>query len=107
VALYLGEAVRIKTSAVDPETKLALDPPPGEAFVDFWLPGKSPTKNAVERATPDLSNQAMTYRAATADFILFQATESALWVAGKWTYRVTVVGTSFRNWEYATFALKP
>ena len=107
MALYVGEAVRIRASAVDPETKVALDPPPTEAFVDFWLPGKTPQRDPEQRAAPDLTAVQMTYREATADFVLYQDTEGDLWVPGKWTYRVTVVGTSYRNWEYSTFALKP
>lgn len=101
MALYLGEAVRIRASATDPESGAALDPPPTSAAVDFWAPG-------VDRkeAEPTIPGVAMTYRTEQNDFVLFQATAGPSWTVGKWTYRVTVQGEAFSNWEYGTFALK-
>ena len=107
MALYVGEAVRIRATAVDPETSLALDPPPLSAKVDFWLPGRNPIKDELVRASPDASDRAMTYRTATGDFVLFQETAGSPWIAGKWTYKVTITGTSYLNWEFGTFVLKP
>lgn len=107
MVLYVGEAVRIRVSALDPETNLVLDPPPTSAKVDFWAPGRNPIRDPAVRATPDVPNAAMTYRATEGDFVLFQPTSGTPWTAGKWTYQVTVVGSSYSNWEYATFVLKP
>lgn len=107
MALYVGEAVRIRASAVDPETGLPLDPAPVQALVDFWAPGRVPTKDELVRQEPDIAGKVMTQRPETQDFILIQHTKGAPWVAGKWTYRVTVVGHSYDNWEYGTFSLKP
>lgn len=105
MALYVGEAVRIRATAVDPETGTPL-PAPIAATVDFWAPGKNPVKDPAVRDAPDVPAQAMTHRPDAGDFVLFQGTAGAPWVAGKWTYRVTVVGEAFSNWEYATFVLK-
>lgn len=107
MVLYVGEAVRIRVSALDPETGNPLDPPPTSAKVDFWAPGRNPIRDASVRGTPDVPNVAMAYRTATTDYVVFQPTSGNPWVAGKWTYRVTVVGNSYSNWEYATFVLKP
>lgn len=106
MALYVGEAVRIRASAVDPETKtpLAL---PLTATVDFWKPGRNPVKDETVRDSPDVPGQTMTHRPETGDFVLFQATSAEVWEPGKWTYKVTVVGDTFSNWEFATFVLKP
>lgn len=101
MALYLGEAVRIRASATDPETGLALDPPPVEAVVDFWAPG-------LDRKVddPTFSGVVMSYRTEQKDFILFQSTTGDGWIPGKWIYRVKVTGDSFENFEYANFTLK-
>lgn len=106
MALYVGEAVRIRALAVDPETDQPLDPPPLQAFVEFWGPGRNPVRDESVRDSPDIDDQLMTYRAETNDFILFQLTEGDPWEPGKWTYRVTIVGSTYRNWEYGTFSLK-
>lgn len=103
---YVGEAVRIRVTATDPETGVALVPAPTSASIDFWRPGRNPIRDLEVRSTPDISNTEMAYRPATNDFVLFQSTAGDPWVAGKWTYRVTVSGDSFTNWEYATFVLK-
>jgi hypothetical protein len=107
MALYVGEAVRIRASAVDPETKAPLDPPPTSAKVDFWAPGKNPAKDATVRSAPDVPNKPMEYRSATGDYVLYQETSGDPWVAGKWAYRVTIVGESYTNWEFGSFVLKP
>lgn len=107
MVLYVGEAVRIRVSALDPETGLSLDPPPTSASIDFWAPGRNPIRDPAVRGTPDVPHVAMTFRSTTDDYVLFQPTSGSPWVAGKWTYRVTVVGASYSNWEYATFVLKP
>lgn len=101
MALYLGEAVRIRAAATDPETKAPLDPPPTSAVVDFWAPGQNSRTD-----TPTISGVAMTYRADKQDFVLYQATSGTEWVVGKWTYKVTITGDAYTNWEYANFALK-
>ena len=100
MALYLGEAVRIRATATDPDTGLALDPAPTSASVDFWAPG-------VDRKTedPTIPGVAMSYRSEKSDFVLYQSTEGDPWVVGKWTYRVTVVGESYSNFEYDNFKL--
>lgn len=101
MALFLGEAVRIKAKATDPETELALDPPPDSATVDFWAPGLD---RKIDAAT--ITDVAMTYRSSTDDFILYQSTDGSPWVAGKWHYKVTVTGAVYVNWEYSAFTLK-
>lgn len=101
MTLYLGEAVRILAVPTDPETGLPLNPPPTGATVDFWAPGLDRKVDA-----PTISAVPMTFRSATGDFILFQDTAGANWVLGKWVYRVTVQGATFRNFEYASFSLK-
>lgn len=100
MALYVGETVRVRAHALDPETGERLDPAPTEAFVDFWAP-------EVERGdAPTLGNRQMAYREATNDFVLNETTNpNSGWVPGKWTYRVTVVGQVFTNWEYGSFKL--
>ena len=101
MALFLGEAVRIKAKATDPETGEALDPAPTSAVVDFWAPG-------LDRKVddPTIEGVTMTYRPTTDDFILYQSTDGAPWVIGKWTYKVTMTGAVFVNWEYSNFTLK-
>lgn len=104
MALYVGEAVRIRASALDPETQLALDPPPQSATVSFWGPDKDPKKDPSVRAVPDVGPIAMT--ASGAEFTAFVSTAGNPWVPGKWSYRVTVVGDAFENFEFGTFKLK-
>lgn len=101
MALFLGEAVRIKAKATDPETGLSLDPAPSTATVDFWAPG-------LDRKVddPTIAAVPMTYRSVTDDFILYQPTQGGSWAAGKWHYRVTVTGDVYTNWEYSAFTLK-
>lgn len=106
MVLYVGEAVKIRASAVDPETEVPLDPAPTGAVVAFWAPGRNPVRDPSVRDTPDLADQAMVYRVEEQDFIHFQDTSGAAWTAGKWTFRVTVQGTTYTNWEYSTFSLK-
>lgn len=98
MTLYVGDALRIVVSATDPETTLPLSPPPSSAHVDYWAPG-------VDRKTTaaTTSNVAMTYRPATSDFVLFQDTSG--FAPGKWTFRVTVIGSTYSNFEYSTFRL--
>jgi hypothetical protein len=99
VTLYAGDALRIVVSATDPETTLPLNPPPVSAHVDFWAPG-------VDRKvtpTPTRPNVAMTYRPVTSDYVLFQDTTG--FAPGKWTFRVTVIGSTYSNFEYSTFRL--
>jgi hypothetical protein len=104
MALYVGEAVRIRSQALDPQTDEPLDPAPTSGVVDFWEPGKNPKTDATVRANPDYQNATMTYRATQDDFVLDQDTTG--WPVGKWTFRVTMTGSTFTNWEYGTFALK-
>ena len=98
MTLYVGDALRIVVSATDPETGLPLDPPPTSAHVDFWAPGVDRKTNPP--TTPDV---AMTYRGASSDFVLFQDTTG--FAPGKWTFRVTVIGSTYSNFEYSTFKL--
>ena len=108
MALYVGEAVRIRVDALDPETGEPLSPAPTSAVVDFWAPGKDPVKNLADRGSPDVQNQTMTYRSTEDDFVLYQDTSGgAPWVDGKWTFRVTVTGATYTNWEFGSFKLKP
>lgn len=98
MTLYVGDALRIVVSATDPETSLPLDPAPTGAEVDFWAPGVNRKTDAP--TTPDV---AMTWRPATSDFVLFQDTTG--FAPGKWTFRVTVTGSTYSNFEYSTFRL--
>lgn len=107
MALYVGEAVRIKASALDPETKEPLSPAPTSARVDLWAPGRDPVRDPALRASPDVGPLAMTWREDTSDFVAFVDTNGATpWEAGKWIYRVTVVGDAFENFEFGNFKLK-
>lgn len=116
MALYVGEAVRIRASALDPETQAPLDPPPQSATVSFWGPDRNPVKEVELRNDPDYGPFDMVAPGQTspngfvndsADFIAFVSTsEPNPWEAGKWTYRVTVVGNAFENFEFGTFKLK-
>lgn len=98
MTLYVGDALRIVVSATDPETSLPLSPAPTGAQVDFWAPGVDRKKSA-----PTRTAVAMAYRTATKDFALFQDTTG--FAPGKWTFRVTVTGTTYSNFEYSTFKL--
>lgn len=104
MALYVGEAVRIRASALDPETKEALDPPPSSARVDFWAPGKNPSRDPLVRPDPDQGPVSMAYIVEQQAFVTFVLTTG--WEPGRWSYRVTVVGDRYENWEFGTFKLK-
>lgn len=106
MALYVGEAVRISAEALDPDGRSPLDPPPLSAHVEFWAPGRNPVRDPDVRGTPDVAAQPLTRDDVTGVWALYQSTDGAPWVAGKWTYRVTVVGSAYENWEYASFSLK-
>lgn len=107
MALYVGEAVRIRASALDPETLQPLDPRPNSARVDFWGPDRNPVRDPTLRNDPDVGPVAMSYRPEENDFIAFVSTGGAVpWEPGKWSYRVTVIGDAYENFEFGTFKLK-
>lgn len=106
MALYVGEAVRIRASALDPETDQPLDPPPLSARVDFWRPGRNPARDASLRGTPDVGPISMSYRESDRDFVAFVSTGGLEpWEPGRWSYRVTVVGDAYENFEFGMFKL--
>lgn len=107
MTLYVGEAVRIRTVVIDPDTGNVLTPPPTSVIVEFWGPGKNPIKDASVRGAPDKGSYPLDYRIDEQDFVYYADTTG--WTAGKWTYRVTVSRSnpSHTNWEYATLVLKP
>lgn len=118
MALYTGEAVRVRAQIIDPDTNAPFvvaegDPDP-TAELELWAPGRNPARDPDVRPTPDHSGS-MEYRPETSDFILFVHTRGGgvepdptglKWEPGKWSFRVTVEGNVFTNWEYGTFSLK-
>lgn len=105
MALYVGEAIRIRVEPIDPDTNQPLDPPPSSAEVSFWAPGRNPAKDPTVRATPDYGPFDMgAYDAELNGFTFYIETEG--WTEGKWSYQVKIVGaSSLDNWEYSTFKL--
>lgn len=119
MALYAGEAVRIRAEVIDPDTDATLVVAEGEAnpsaTIKLWAPGRNPARDPSVRATPDHGPNPMTYREAEGDFIVFVHTRGTgisqdpmgdKWEHGKWSFRVEVTGNVFTNWEYGTFTLK-
>lgn len=119
MALYAGEAVRVRARLIDPEINGPFvvrdeDPDP-TAKLWLWAPGKSPRNNLDHRQDHDHGPEDMEYRPETNDFILFVHTrgegmgpsEGEKWQSGRWSFRVEVTGNAFRNWEYGTFNLRP
>lgn len=106
MALYVGEAIRIRVDTIDPDTDLPLDPPPTSAEVSFWAPGKNPVTDPTVRSVPDVGPVSMgSYDTELKAFVLY--IETTGWEPGKWTYQAKIVGAnSFDNWEYSTFKLK-
>lgn len=115
MASFLGESVGVKADPRDPFTGAKLTAAGGyEAYVDFFAPGKAPKTVPADRVAPDVANVAMTYNATIVNekdssvgaWVLYQPTEGAPWVAGKWWFRVTVTSSSYDNWEYSSFVLR-
>lgn len=122
MALYAGEAVRVRAEIIDPDTNAPFvvaegDPNP-TATIELWAPGKNPARDPDVRSNPDHGPASMDYRPETSDFIVFvhtrgpgigpdqSATPGDKWEPGRWSFRVTVEGNVFTNWEYGTFSLK-
>lgn len=120
MALYAGEAVRVRAQIMDPDTDAPFvvaegDPNP-TATLELWAPGKNPAKDPAVRPDPDHGPDDMDYRPEESDFVLFVHTRGAgmgpdptgdKWEPGKWSFRVRVTGNVFTNWEYGTFTLRP
>lgn len=118
MALYAGEAVRVRAQVIDPDTEATLVLADGEpaptATIDLWSPGNDPARDTDRRSNPTHSGS-MTYRAEKGDFIAYVSTEGdgidesatpgTPWEAGRWFYRVSVTGQAFTNWEYGNFRL--
>ena len=126
MALYAGEAVRVRAQITDPDTGSPFVVADGDhdptATLALWAPGRNPVKDTEIRngavGTPEGPDHdgEMVYRPETSDFIVFVHTRGAgidsapdgqKWEPGKWTFRVRVTGNVFTNWEYGSFALKP
>lgn len=110
---YTGETVGIKCDARDPFTGAHLTNASYVATVDFYTPVKAPKTNLTDRAAPDVADISMTYDATVANkdgtlgaWILYQSTLGAPWIPGKWSYRVTVIGGNYDNFEFGAFTLK-
>lgn len=96
----------IKCDARDPFTAAQLTDDDYVATADFYTPGKAPKTDLVDRADPDVANVPMSYDATVGSWILHQSTAGGPWIAGKWSYRVTVIGGDYDNFEFGTFTLK-
>jgi len=93
---YVGDTVRIRAKTTDPET---LDPLiPNTGTVEWWAPG-------VDRTDPPAVTSNLTARPASEDMLLYQQTDG--WAPGRWTYKVTVVGTEFTNSAVGAITLYP
>lgn len=111
MVLYVGEAVTIVASAVDPLRGDAniVD---ATAVVDFYAPGKDPKGNPDDRS-PDKPPVGMSYvadavvklgsSAVTGAYVGY--VDTAGWEPGKWSYKVTLSGT-YESWEYGSFTLR-
>lgn len=97
---YVGEVQAITVLATDPVTLEAITDLTGQ--VEFYNPTKNP-KLVVADRTPD-HTLSMTYDTVRARYVAFADTTG--WAAGKWSYRVSLSGSVFNNWEYGTFTLK-
>lgn len=106
MASYVGESIGVRGTATDPFSGAALTGPDYSASADFWVPGGNPRTDESLRATPDVTNVAMAWDSALGAFVAYVQTDVAPWVAGKWSYRVTITGVNYTNWEYGTFSLK-
>lgn len=107
MANYVGEGLTILCAATDPATGAPITADTGE--VEFYAPGKNPAAIPADR-TPDQGPFSMGYDATVVNrdgsfgaYIGYVDTTG--WAAGKWTYRVKLVG-AFASWEYATVVLK-
>ena len=120
MALYAGEAVRVRAEIIDPDTDQTFVVAEGEsnpsATIKLWAPGKNPVKDPGIRDSPDHGPDNMDYRESVGDFIVFVHTRGSgispdptgeKWEPGKWSFRVEVTGNVFTNWEYGTFTLRP
>lgn len=92
---HVGETVRLRAKATDPETFEVL--PEGTAQVEWWAPGADRTGDPASVTTP------MSWRTAEQDYVVYQQTDG--WVPGRWTYKVTVTGTQYSNVRISTITL--
>ena len=106
MAIYVGEAVTVLCTAIDPTTGLAIST--ADAEVEFYAPPKNPPKVPADRTsdhgpfamtwTPDVVNKDESLGA----YVVFADTTG--WLPGKWFYKTTLSG-AFESWEYANFTL--
>jgi hypothetical protein len=97
---YVGEKVTIRVEASDPILGQAITD--GQLSVEFYAPGKDP-KNLPDDRVKDQGPYDMTWSDEAQAY--FVQVSTAGWVAGKWTYKVTLTG-GYDSWEYATLTLK-
>lgn len=120
MALYAGEAVRIRAQVTDPDTQapFVLDEDGSiSATLELWSPGKNPAKDPEIRDAPDHGPAPMgEFRPEQSDFVVFVHTRGAgieadptgaKWEPGKWSFRVRITGNAFVNWEYGSFTIRP
>lgn len=100
MALYVGEAVTIKATATDPLRNTVISD--ATAVCDFYAPGKDPKGVPADR-TVDKPQITLTFDAALGVYLGYANT--AGWVPGKWSFKVTLSG-SYQSWEFGTFTLK-
>lgn len=106
MTLYVGEALRITSKALDPVTEEPLNPQPDSGAVDFWAPGKNPRTDETVRDAPDVANVALVHDTATNEWTATVSTNTAVWAPGRWSYRITFTGVGGQNWEYGTLRLR-
>lgn len=102
MAIYVGEAITIKASALNPATGLPITD--ASAVAEFYAPGKDPKNNPADRQT-DRPDATLTYDPIQEAYVGFVSTDS--WESGKWSYRVRITGPLYDSWEYGAFTLKP
>jgi hypothetical protein len=107
MAIYAGEGMVVVCQATDPATTVAITD--ATAQVDFFAPGKNPISTVADRVVdrgpfdmtydPTVVNKDGSKGAYTASI------DTTGWVAGKWTYRVTISDV-LDSWEFSTVTLK-
>lgn len=101
MATYEGEVVVIFATATHPISKDAIESLTGE--VHFYVPGKRPASVPADR-TSDQGPYAMAWDASLAGYVAYVPTTG--WEPGRWSYRVSLTGGDFANWEYGTVTVK-
>lgn len=94
---HVGETIRLRAKATDPETLAVLTPT--SAVVEWWGPGVDRTASL-----PAVTSN-MGWRVTEQDFVLYQATDG--WPPGRWTYKVSVTGTQYTNVSVGAITLNP